>query len=775
MSRCAPYRRCCPPALEPTIAKALDSRFFIVQELGPMAFVLKDQPAAATEAAPASTNITTTADSILADEQVATAAIAVSDKFKVTLGSLQSCTCPAFYRSGELCAHILWVMLKVFRVPRGSEMLYQKSLVEREIAELMEARRSKRAKVKKLTLKTDAADSTAATVGIQPRPLEDGDVCPICQEDLVRPSAPPALTYCKKSCGNHMHVKCVRVLMEHQSRSMGMENVKCPLCRKDLGSVESLKQQLDGDHNARSEAQRRRNLRPAVHKGRECQECKISPIVGKCHKCTVCPTLTLCDKCFTSGSHSEHTFTHRSHPGGPHHPSPRRVAPTLPAAMLASMETRELDAGDYEVLLTLDSPVVNQGDLPLHVVNSFPTERAGGGTGGGLRWVGHECRVCMKKVETGDTVRVIPCRHGFHRNCIDRWLLQTRTTCPQCGLPAYSALNADGATSNLSLDAEVDSATAIDLARRGYRANTYAQPPLPDDVQRKRKKRGLQKTKRNPEAGRDGQAGADSGSGGNGIRGTLHLGRLAPTRRRPSGNDETSPLATANASTGAFLSIAGNGCCDPHSRIDTTASSGSANAQTPRSTTSQYDLTPSAPSITRSAEYPIFPTRSLRKRPQGTSLHLQASPSAPALAAKAHHAFLTTIRRPPPPPPPPPHGQTSLWREHPTAAAATAAERETGTGGDGGSDRIFLPLIHVTGQRSLCTAALAEVQSGSSMDNANHSQPPPPQPTAAGHQPHVGKIHNRKHLPSQWPTPPTSADGVSLQGLVTTRAMYLNV
>ncbi|KAJ3175423.1 E3 ubiquitin-protein ligase Zswim2 [Geranomyces variabilis] len=615
-------------------------------------------------------------------------------------------------------------MLKVFRVARNSEMLYQQSLLDREIAELMEARRCKRAKVKKPSLKTDGADDSAATIaGIQPRPLEDGDVCPICQEDLVPQLAPPALTYCKKSCGNHMHVKCVRVLMEHQSRSMGMENVKCP-------------------------------------------------------------SHTLCDKCFTSGSHSEHTFTHRSHPGGPQHPSPRRVAPTFPAAVLASMETRELDAGDYEVLLTLDSPVVNQGDLPLHVVNSFPTERAGGGSrgggGGGVRWVGHECRVCMKKVETGDTVRVIPCRHGFHRNCIDRWLLQTRTTCPQCGLPAYSALNADNGDgeegSRLPFDAGVESATAIDLARRGYRANTYATPPLPDDAQRKRKKRGMQKTKRNPETGRDGeQAGADGRPGGSGgIRGTLHLGRLAPQRRRLSGSSQHPYPVAADASIGAFLSIAGSGCCDPHSRVETTttSSSGSTDEQTPRSRTSQRELTQLSPTTTRSTEYPTFPTRSLRKRHHGaSSLQLQTPPSAPALAAKAHHAFLTTIRRPSPlSPPPRPPGQHPRSREHPTtAAAAAAAEREAGGGYGSGSDRIFLPLIHVMGQRSLCsTAAPAEGPNGnSSSSNANHAQTPPPRHLKA-----VGKLRNRERLPPQWPTRPDFAD---VRGVVTTRAMYLNV
>ncbi|CAI0560339.1 unnamed protein product, partial [Linum tenue] len=47
-----------------------------------------------------------------------------------------------------------------------------------------------------------------------------------------------------------------------------------------------------------------------------------------------------------------------------------------------------------------------------------------------------ECAVCLSKVEEGDQVRELACRHVFHRVCLDRWcqssLTRRRPTCPLC-------------------------------------------------------------------------------------------------------------------------------------------------------------------------------------------------------------------------------------------------------------------------------------------------------------------------------------------------------
>ena len=36
---------------------------------------------------------------------------------------------------------------------------------------------------------------------------------------------------------------------------------------------------------------------------------------------------------------------------------------------------------------------------------------------------GAECALCLSAFLRGDTIRVLPCRHAFHCECIDRWLI----------------------------------------------------------------------------------------------------------------------------------------------------------------------------------------------------------------------------------------------------------------------------------------------------------------------------------------------------------------
>ncbi|RLM58766.1 hypothetical protein C2845_PM18G00350 [Panicum miliaceum] len=55
-----------------------------------------------------------------------------------------------------------------------------------------------------------------------------------------------------------------------------------------------------------------------------------------------------------------------------------------------------------------------------------------------------ECAVCLEGYAAGDTVRTMPCSHGFHGHCILRWLAASRL-CPLCrfAMPAEVEPEAD--------------------------------------------------------------------------------------------------------------------------------------------------------------------------------------------------------------------------------------------------------------------------------------------------------------------------------------------
>ncbi|CAL5082562.1 unnamed protein product [Urochloa decumbens] len=76
-----------------------------------------------------------------------------------------------------------------------------------------------------------------------------------------------------------------------------------------------------------------------------------------------------------------------------------------------------------------------------------PGDRVVTGGGGAEGEEAEECAVCLAEYAGGEEVRVLPaCRHGFHRECVDRWLLTRAPTCPVCRAPvAKACANGDAA------------------------------------------------------------------------------------------------------------------------------------------------------------------------------------------------------------------------------------------------------------------------------------------------------------------------------------------
>ncbi|XP_056103195.1 RING finger protein 150a [Rhinichthys klamathensis goyatoka] len=49
------------------------------------------------------------------------------------------------------------------------------------------------------------------------------------------------------------------------------------------------------------------------------------------------------------------------------------------------------------------------------------------------------CAVCIEDYKPNDVVRILPCRHVFHKTCVDPWL-QDHRTCPMCKMNILKAL-----------------------------------------------------------------------------------------------------------------------------------------------------------------------------------------------------------------------------------------------------------------------------------------------------------------------------------------------
>ncbi|KAH9252737.1 hypothetical protein BASA81_009341 [Batrachochytrium salamandrivorans] len=390
MSRLTLLRRKCPDVIQKLISKAQQSQFFILQEVGPMAFVLsgysgvkrphtfpsslemacntsniRDQTHHAKplhpDDSPENIYINTNTPMVCRDRPHAvfdtpplpsthsatelpadSPATLTFKKVKVGLGLSQTCTCSKHMMDNDLCIHILWVMLKVFHIDPKNDMIYQTSLVDREIEEMLDNRRRK---------------ATQLRISVTPK--------------LIKESIP----------------------------------INEP-----------------GDAH---------DMNPSLKSG-ETEPRKIDP--GD--------DVQMCGACFKAGAHSQHSFNHRIKRTGKLIRSKRVVDPMLPPNLVAQLEQRDITESDYEMLLTLDTPQ-QQGSIPLHIINKFPVIKLKGPKDKELVRLGEgtdgTCGVCQIKVGYGELVRQIPCGHGFHQPCIDRWLLYQRTVCPKCGLAAYSS------------------------------------------------------------------------------------------------------------------------------------------------------------------------------------------------------------------------------------------------------------------------------------------------------------------------------------------------
>eukprot|EP00736_Rhodelphis_marinus_P006337 Rmarinus@m.1253 len=399
-SRRLPWRNKPPDKVARRMEEALTARFYLLQEVGPTCFVLKGD----------------TGD---------------LKKYKVSIGETHTCTC--LDSRQELCAHILFVLLKVFRLPKDDPLVWQRSLLDREVSDVLRARYVSRDRLNRRRGSTEAKKAVEPAE-VTRKELEEGATCPICLDDM---SEQQSLSFCSSGCGNHLHTRCLKEYRDHH-RGLG-DKLQCPLCRCDWrGEIASMKVAK----------------RDLCHVNVKCRGCGNQDFTIPRYKCLLCTDFNFCEMCFSrfrrnivgdstfpsedtdpssrrvssAASHSRlHSFTCRSTPDSEWRPVP----PPPPkrseqnSAALRELQSREITDADYELLLALGAPPeLEKLDHPeIERIPWFYVQI-------GSSCKGRTCKVCMKLFVEGDEVRTLSCSHHFHKDCIDTWLVETSCCCP---------------------------------------------------------------------------------------------------------------------------------------------------------------------------------------------------------------------------------------------------------------------------------------------------------------------------------------------------------
>lgn len=156
--------------------------------------------------------------------------------YTVVVNQLPSCTCPDSLK-GNICKHLLFVFIKVLGVPISSPLYYQQALLTEELEDIFSAAPEAPNDPTSQHLRSVYAAATGkapADAALQApsrrKPIEEGDDCPICYEELPCDSIKD-IVFCEDGCGKGLHTECHQ---EYANNLKGQHKpVICVYCRAD--------------------------------------------------------------------------------------------------------------------------------------------------------------------------------------------------------------------------------------------------------------------------------------------------------------------------------------------------------------------------------------------------------------------------------------------------------------------------------------------------------------------------------------------------------------
>ncbi len=155
--------------------------------------------------------------------------------YNVKIEKFPSCTCPD---TALCCKHILFVLLRVLKVPKKCPLIYQNALLQHELRFLFEGSPNPgnhifaKEAVINAFIRASVTESEDAAASIRYADMEAGAECPICFEELKKSTdnneetKEETIMSCV-TCSKYIHTDCISLWKKSSPKP-----TTCPLCRQ---------------------------------------------------------------------------------------------------------------------------------------------------------------------------------------------------------------------------------------------------------------------------------------------------------------------------------------------------------------------------------------------------------------------------------------------------------------------------------------------------------------------------------------------------------------
>lgn len=242
------YRSAPPAKIRERIARSMTQRMFLIQK---GAVEIEENSGNDNESSSYSSSSKRCTFSILGS---------TGNCYDVMIQRLPHCTCPD-HAKGNLCKHILFVLLKVMQLPPESPLIYQSAWLSTELEEMfatMEERFLRvwgsssiiaNEKVQQAYHKMQQGDlgedeQAQAEENSKQKAVGEDDDCPICFDPLLEKGSATKVAFCRAQCGANFHQVCIQTwLRQHRSHPT------CPMCRQPWEDGSNIKNDTEGYTN----------------------------------------------------------------------------------------------------------------------------------------------------------------------------------------------------------------------------------------------------------------------------------------------------------------------------------------------------------------------------------------------------------------------------------------------------------------------------------------------------------------------------------------------